>query len=66
MPIAYNLGPGTTIIQVLRHYKKVPFEFLIDKAGQDADEVEEYLKLLEQEGAVRRYPDGMVELVPEK
>ncbi len=64
MSIVYNLGLGTTIVQVLRHFGKVPTEFLADKLNHDPDEIEEYLSLLENEGAVRR-DDDMVELVPE-
>lgn len=64
MAIAYNLGVGTSIIQVLRHYGKVPTEFLVDKLNADPDEIEEYLSVLEQEGAVVRDVET-VELVPE-
>ncbi len=65
MAIAYNLGLGTTIVQVLRHYGKVSTEFLVDKLDHAREEIDEYLDLLEQEGAVRRDHD-LVELVPEK
>jgi hypothetical protein len=65
MTIAYNLGVGTTIVQLLRFYGAVPVEFLIDKLNADPDDVEEYLSVLENGGAIRRY-DDKVELVPEQ
>jgi hypothetical protein len=64
MTIAYNLGVGTTIVQLLRYYGAVPVEFLIDKLNADPDDIEEYLSVLERGGAIRRY-DEKVELVPE-
>jgi len=65
MPIAYNLGLGTTIVQLLRHYGKVSTDFLADKLNQNRAEIDEYLALLQQDGAVRRDED-FVELVPER
>jgi DeoR/GlpR family transcriptional regulator of sugar metabolism len=65
MPIAYNLGLGTTIVQLLRQYGKVSTDFLADKLNHTRAEIDEYLALLQQDGAVLREED-LVGLVPER
>ncbi|HEU0155071.1 MAG TPA: hypothetical protein VFQ82_03300 [Stellaceae bacterium] len=50
-----------SIVQIVRQLHQVPIDYIARSLGQSRPEIERYLDILEQEGAVRRVDDSVVE-----